>query len=52
MERRDLPPEVQGPSGRFTTYGVRLPHQRLPDARLVLETQARVFARPLVLRDW
>lgn len=47
LERRDLPSELAQPAGRVTTYVVRLPYPKLPDARLVLTTQSRVFRRPL-----
>ncbi|HJU43584.1 MAG TPA: DUF3999 family protein [Vicinamibacterales bacterium] len=47
LERRDLPSEVPKPQGRVTTYAVRLPYPQLPEARLVLSTQSRVFRRPL-----
>lgn len=49
MERRDLPSTVQAPGGRITSYAVRLPYRALPDARLVLSTQARVFRRSVTL---
>ncbi len=49
MERRDLPSTVQAPGGRITSYAVRLPYQALPEARLVLSTQARVFKRSVTL---
>jgi len=49
MERRDLPSTVQAPGGRVTSYAVRVPHQALPNARLVLSTQARVFRRSVTL---
>lgn len=49
MERRDLPSGVQPPGGRITSYAVRLPFEKLPDARLVLSTQARVFRRSVTL---
>ena len=47
LERRDLPPELPKPPGRVSTYVVRLPFPRLPQARLVLSTQSRVFRRAL-----
>ena len=49
MERRDLPSAVQPPGGRITSYAVRLPYEALPNARLVLTTQARVFRRSVTL---
>ncbi len=49
MERRDLPSTVRAPGGRITSYVVRLPYEALPDARLVLSTQARVFTRSVTL---
>jgi hypothetical protein len=49
MERRDLPSGVQAPGGRLTSYLVRMPFEKLPDARLVLSTQARVFTRSVTL---
>jgi hypothetical protein len=49
MERRDLPDGVQAPGGRITSYLVRLPFEKLPDARLVLSTQARVFKRSVTV---
>ena len=47
LERRDLPAELPRPPGRVSTYVVRLPYPKLPDARLVLTTQSRVFRRAL-----
>ena len=49
LERRDLPSDVRQPDSRVSSYAVRLPYQRLPDARLILTTQARVFRRALSL---
>ena len=49
LERRDLPAELAKPQGRVTTYLVRLPYPKLPDARLVLTTQSRVFRRGVSL---
>lgn len=49
LERRDLPSEVRQEDRRTSSYAVRLPYQRLPDARLVLTTQSRVFRRALSL---
>jgi hypothetical protein len=51
MERRDLPSTVQAPGGRITSYAVRVPYQALPNARLVLTTQARVFRRSVTLNS-
>lgn len=51
LERRDLPSTVQAPGGRITSYAVRLPYAALPDARLVLSTQARVFRRSVSLNS-
>ena len=43
LERRDLPAEVPAQRSQVTTYAVKLPYQRLPEARVVFTTQARVF---------
>lgn len=50
IERRDLPPGMPGaaPQGS-TAYLVRVPYPRLPNARLVLTTRARVFQRSVSL---
>jgi hypothetical protein len=47
LERRELPPDLPKPPGRVSTYVVRLPYPKLPEARLVLSTQSRVFRRAL-----
>jgi hypothetical protein len=49
IERRDLPAGVEATTGRVTSYAVRVPYQALPNSRLVLSTQARVFKRPVTL---
>jgi hypothetical protein len=49
LERRDLPTEVRQSDSRVSSYAVRLPYPRLPNARLVLSTQSRVFKRGLSL---
>jgi hypothetical protein len=49
LERRDLPSEVRQADSRVSSYAVRLPYQQLPNARLVLTTQSRVFKRPVSL---
>lgn len=47
--RRELPsPIAERQKGR-TPYAVELPYQRLPGARLVLHTRARVFTRGVTL---
>jgi len=49
LVRRELPSPIgEGQKGR-TAYGVELPYQRLPGARLVLYTRARVFMRGVTL---
>jgi hypothetical protein len=47
LERRDLPQDLPKPDGRVTTYVVRRPYPQLPDARIVVSTQSRVFRRAL-----
>jgi hypothetical protein len=49
IERRDLPPDVNGPSGRLTSYLVKIPYSELPSARVVFTTRARVFQRAVTL---
>lgn len=48
------PPAVEAAAertrARQTTYRVELPYPRLPDARLVLDTDARVFERQIAVR--
>jgi hypothetical protein len=52
----DLAPPAVEPQGselgraRQTAYRLELPHARLPDARLVLETDGRVFERLVTVR--
>jgi hypothetical protein len=51
----DLAPPSVEPKGdvtreRQTTYRIELPYPRLPEARLVLETDGRVFERQVALR--
>jgi hypothetical protein len=49
IERRALPQGVTAGSPRATSYAVRPPYPLLPNARLVLTTQARVFQRSITL---
>ena len=49
VERRDLPSDVKGPSGRLTSYLVSIPYSELPSSRVVFTTRARVFQRPVTL---
>lgn len=49
VERRDLPSDVQGPSGRLTSYLVTIPYRELPSSRVVVTTRARVFQRAVTL---
>jgi hypothetical protein len=49
LERRDLPPDLPRPQGPVTSYVIRLPYPQLPNARVVLTTQSRVFRRGLTM---
>jgi len=49
VERRDLPTDVKGPSGRLTSYIVNISYSELPSSRVVFTTRARVFQRPVTL---
>jgi hypothetical protein len=49
VELRALPDSVKPVPHGSTAYVVHFPYRRLPRARLVLETRARVFARPVTI---
>jgi hypothetical protein len=49
IELRPLPEPLRGRYEGTTAYVVHLPYQRLPQARLVLETRARVFSRAVTM---
>jgi hypothetical protein len=49
IERREVPPVIKQRAGHSTAYVVRVPYNRLPDARLALTTRARVFKRTVTL---
>ena len=49
VERRDLPTGLRPGVTNATTYVVKVPYNKLPDARLVLTTRARVFKRTVML---
>lgn len=49
IERRDLPAGLTPPAGRITSYAVSWAFPKLPEARLVVTTQARVFRRTISL---
>lgn len=49
VEHRELPATIARQYQRRTSYIVTLPYDRLPGARLVLQTRARVFQRSVTL---
>ena len=49
VESRELPEAVVPRDGRRSSYAVTLPFDKLPEARLVFTTRARVFERPAVV---
>ncbi len=49
LVRRELPSPIGDTQKGRTSYAVEVPYQRLPGARLVLQTRARVFTRGVTL---